>query len=70
MRGNFYRFAKISDNTWQGYGPGRVVTFMGNDAEIMDKWNKYVTSKNTFLVNKIKKDNMKFYVKYVKDKNW
>ena len=34
------------------------------------EWNKYVTSKNTFLVNKIKKDNMKFYVKYVKDKNW
>ena len=46
MRGNFYRFAKISDNTWQGYGPGRVVTFMGEDAEIMDKWNKYVTRYN------------------------
>lgn len=36
----------------------------------INEWNKYVTSKNTFLVNKIKKDNMKFYVKYVKDKNW
>ena len=46
MRGNFYRFAKISDNTWQGYGPGRVVTFMGEDAEIMDKWNKYVIKFN------------------------
>ena len=46
MRGNFYRFAKISDNTWQGYGPGRVVTFMGEDAEIMDKWNKYVIKYN------------------------
>ena len=46
MRGNFYRFAKISNDTWQGYGPGRVVTFMGEDAEIMDKWNKYVTKYN------------------------
>ena len=46
MRGNFYRFAKISDNTWQGYGPGRVVTFIGEDAEIMDKWNKYVIKYN------------------------
>ena len=46
MRGNFYRFTKISDNTWQGYGPGRVVTFMGEDAEIMDKWNKYVIRYN------------------------
>ena len=36
----------------------------------INEWNKYVTSKNTFLINKIKKDNMKFYVKYVKDKNW
>lgn len=46
MRGNFYRFAKISDNTWEGYGPGRVVTFVGEDAEIMDKWNKYVIRYN------------------------
>lgn len=46
MRGNFYRFAKISDNTWQGYGPGRVVTFMGEDAKIMDNWNNYVTKFN------------------------
>lgn len=34
------------------------------------EWNEYVKSKNTFLTNKIKRDNMKFYVKYVKDKNW
>ena len=46
MRGNFYRFTKTSANTWQGYGPGRVVTFMGEDAEIMDKWNKYVIRYN------------------------
>lgn len=46
MRGNFYRFAKISDNTWQGYGPGRVTTFVGVDAETMDKWNDYVTRYN------------------------
>ena len=46
MRGNFYRFTKISDNTWQGYGPGRVVTFMGKDAKIMDKWDKYVIKFN------------------------
>ena len=46
MRGNFYRFAKISDNTWQGYGPGRAVTFTGEDAEIMNKWNKYVIKVN------------------------
>ena len=46
MRGNFYRFTKISDNIWQGYGPGRVVTFMGEDVETMDKWNNYVTKYN------------------------
>ena len=46
MGGNFYRFAKISDDTWQGYGPGRVTTFVGVDAEIMDEWNKYVTRYN------------------------
>ena len=46
MRGNFYRFAKISDNTWQGYGPERVVTFMGEDADITDNCNKYVIRYN------------------------
>ena len=46
MGGNFYRFAKISDDVWEGYGPGRVTTFYGEDAEIMDKWDKYVTRYN------------------------
>ena len=46
MRGNFYRFAKISDDVWEGYGPGCVTTFMGEDAEIMDKWNEYVIRYN------------------------
>ena len=36
----------------------------------INEWNKYVKVKNTFLINQIKRDNMKFYVKYVKDKNW
>ena len=42
MRGNYYRFAKVDDNTWQGYGPGRVTTFLGEDAKTMDAWSKYV----------------------------
>ena len=46
MRGNFYRFAKVDNNTWQGYGPGRVTTFLGEDAETMDKWNDYATRYN------------------------
>lgn len=46
MIGNFYRFTKISDNTWQGYGPGRVVTFMGEDAKTMDAWSAYVQKYN------------------------
>ena len=27
MRNDFYTFAKASDNTWKGYGPGRMTTF-------------------------------------------
>ena len=46
MIGNYYRFAKVDDNTWEGYGPGRVTTFMGEDAEIMDAWNAYVCQWN------------------------
>ena len=42
MRNNYYRFAKVNDNTWEGYGPGRVTTFAGKDAKIMDAWNDYV----------------------------
>ena len=42
MRGNYYRFTKVNDNTWQCYGPGRVTTFSGEDAETMDAWSKYV----------------------------
>ena len=46
MRSNYYRFTKVNDNTWQGYGPGRVTTFMGEDAETMDEWNDYVCKFN------------------------
>ena len=46
MRGNYYRFAKVNDNMWEGYGPGRVTTFMGKDAETMDAWNNYVRKFN------------------------
>ena len=46
MRGNYYRFAKVSNDVWEGYGPGHVTTFKGMDAETMDKWNNYVTRYN------------------------
>ena len=46
MIGNYYRFAKVNDNTWQGYGPGRVTAFLGEDAETMDVWNDYVCQWN------------------------
>ena len=46
MRGNFYRFAKISDNVWEGYAPGCVTTFSGEDAETMDAWADYVARYN------------------------
>ena len=42
MRHNFYRFAKVNDNIWEGYGPGCVTTFAGEAAEAMDAWNNYV----------------------------
>lgn len=68
MRGNFYRFAKISDNTWQGYGPGRIVTFMGEDAEIMDKWNKYVIRYNR--KNPDSPMNRTEYFNFMIEENW
>ena len=43
---NYYRFAKINDNTWEGYGPGRVTIFSGMDADAMDAWDKYVQKFN------------------------
>ena len=46
MKHNYYRFAKIADNVWQGYGPGRVTTFMGEDAKTMDVWSAYVHKYN------------------------
>ena len=46
MRNNYYRFAKVNDNTWEGYGPGCVTTFHGQDAEAMDAWNDYVCKLN------------------------
>lgn len=46
MRHDYYRFAKVSDNTWKGYSPGCVTTFTGEAAEAMDAWNNYVTKFN------------------------
>ena len=46
MRNDFYTFAKVSNNTWKGYGPGCVTTFTGKAAETMDAWNNYVTKFN------------------------
>ena len=46
MQGNYYRFAKIGNDVWEGYGPGRVTTFCGEDAETMNKWSDYVRRYN------------------------
>ena len=46
MRNDYYRFTKVNDKTWEGYGPGNITTFMGIDAETMDAWNDYVTKFN------------------------
>ena len=46
MRNDFYTFAKASNNTWKGYGPGCVTTFTGEAAEAMDAWNNYITKCN------------------------
>lgn len=46
MRNDYYRFTKVSENTWEGYGPGNITTFMDIDAETMDAWNDYVTKFN------------------------
>ena len=42
MRHDYYRFAKVSDNTWKGYGPGGVTRFTSEAAEAMDAWNNFV----------------------------
>ena len=46
MRSNYYKFAKVNDNMWEGYGPGRVTNFYGKDAKTMDAWNVYVCQWN------------------------
>ena len=46
MQHDFYRFARVGDNTWEGYGPGGVVTFTGEYAEALDAWNNYVAKYN------------------------
>ena len=46
MRHDFYRFAKVSDNIWEGYGPGGVTTFAGEAAKAMDEWNNFVRKFN------------------------
>ena len=35
-RHDYYRFAKVSDNTWKGYGPGTITTFTGEAAKALD----------------------------------
>lgn len=46
MRNDFHMFAKTSNNTWEGYGPGCVTTFTGKAAETMDAWNDFVYKYN------------------------
>ena len=46
MKHNYYRFAKVNNDVWEGYGPGCITTFMGMDAETMDAWNNYVQKYN------------------------
>ena len=46
MKHNYYRFAKVDNEVWEGYGPGRVTTFMGEDAKTMDAWSAYVQKYN------------------------
>ena len=46
MRHDYYKFAKVNDNTWEGYGPGTITIFIGEDAKAMDAWNNYVTKFN------------------------
>ena len=42
MRHDYYRFAKVSDNAWKGYGPEGVTRFTSESAEAMDAWNNFV----------------------------
>ena len=42
MQHDFYRFAKVNDNIWEGYGPGGVTTFTDEAAEAMNAWNNFV----------------------------
>ena len=42
MRHDFYRFAKVNDNIWEGYGPGGITKFTGEAAEAMNAWNNFV----------------------------
>lgn len=46
MKHNYYRFAKVGNDVWEGYGPGCITTFLGEDAKIMDNWNNYVQKYN------------------------
>ena len=46
MLGNYYRFVKVSNDMWEGHGPGRVTTFLGEDAKTMDAWSNYVQQYN------------------------
>ena len=46
MRNDFYTFAKASNKTWKGYGPGGVTRSTGEAAKALDAWNNYVTKFN------------------------
>ena len=51
MKYNYYRFEKVNNDVWKGYGPGCITTFMGEDAETMDAWS--VESEGVQLKNEI-----------------
>ena len=46
MRHDYYRFAKVNNDVWEGYGPGSVTTFMGEDSKTMDTWDDYIARYN------------------------
>ena len=68
MRNDFYTFAKASNNTWEGYGPGRVTTFAGEAAKAMDEWNNFVYKYNKKNpCNRIDRTN---YFNYMISETW
>ena len=68
MRNNYYRFAKVNEHMWEGYGPGRVTTFLGEDAQTMDAWNDYVCQWNK--KNPDSQIDRTEYFNYMISENW